>query len=34
MNIQLLDGTVWDKQELLEKMNDDSFTTGIYRELH
>ena len=28
MNITLLDGSVWDKQELLEKMNDDSFYYG------
>ena len=27
-NITLLDGSVWDKQELLEKMNDDSFYYG------
>ena len=28
MSITLLDGSVWDKQELLEKMNDDSFYYG------
>lgn len=28
MNITLLDGTVWDKAELLEKMNDDEFYYG------
>ena len=28
MNIQLLDGTVGDKTELLEKMNDDEFYYG------
>ena len=27
-SITLLDGSVWDKQELLEKMNDDSFYYG------
>ena len=28
MNIELLDGTVWDKTELTEKMNDDDFYYG------
>lgn len=28
MNITLLDGTVWDKAELTEKMNDDEFYYG------
>jgi len=28
MNITLLDGSVWDKAELIEKMNDDDFYYG------
>ena len=27
-SITLLDGSTWDKQELLEKMNDDNFYYG------